>query len=315
MALPGLLGKLWCLTGALLQSEPTQGAGAVSLSPQQVCFVVDDVPAAVNFCEQQFAWGPFYQFKAPVANASYKHWKGEKLTEVALGMAGKVQVEFLHIHHGHDTTADYQARYGSGFQHIGIHCTSREDALAHLQSLGASVNELNKYPGVRFAFANTPTGPGMFEILQTTTEMKANTELNASSNTSGNALFQIDRASIVTHDIDKALTFYSGAFGWQAAKAAKATRLYNGKQTTSKRYVGKAGTMELELIQPLEDKDDPYAAHLRRGDHGLIHASGAARTNIIQNESVQGEWLDTGEQFSLHDWVGGKNALQIRRAN
>ena len=46
-------------------------AARPKLSPQQVCFVVDDVSAAVQRCEKEFAWGPFYQFTAPVENAVY----------------------------------------------------------------------------------------------------------------------------------------------------------------------------------------------------------------------------------------------------
>ena len=63
------------------------------LDPWQCCFVVDDVPAAVEDCQRRFGWGPFQQFSAPVEEASYRGWTGPKLTDVALGTAGSVQVE------------------------------------------------------------------------------------------------------------------------------------------------------------------------------------------------------------------------------
>jgi catechol 2,3-dioxygenase-like lactoylglutathione lyase family enzyme len=282
------------------------------LTPQQVCFVVDDVPAAVDYCEQRFGWGPFYQFKAPVPEASYKEWRGEKLTEVALGMAGRIQVEFLHIHKGHDTTADYQQEYGTGFQHLGIHCQSREEALAHLEALGANVNELNEYPGIRFAFVDVPTGAGMFEMLQPTAEMKEDAGLTASIDSDKSTLFDVDRATIVTRDINQALDFYCAAFDWQPAASSTATLLYGEEETTVQRYIGKSGKLQLEFIQPLEDSGDPYSAHLRRGEHGLIHAGGITTGELPADEILRGEWPDSGEKFALYNWAGGANSLQVR---
>ena len=285
------------------------------LSPQQVCFVVDDVLAAVQWCEERFGWGPFYQFKAPVAEASYRAWRGEKLTEVALGMAGKVQVEFLHVHLGRDTTGDYQQAYGTGFQHIGIHCQSRDAALDHLVAVGATVNELNEYPGIRFAFVDTPTGNGMFEILQPTEALAANAGISSSreSRVDSKTLFDIDRATVVTDDIDEALTFYARAFGWVGAKTATATLAIDGTRTRMRRHIGTAGKLQIELIETDGKGDNPYAAHLRRGNHGLIHAGGQLNSNIPLTDCLRGEWLETGESFALYDWPGGERALQIRR--
>lgn len=286
-----------------------------SLRPQQICFIVDDVPAAVAFCQQRFGWGPFYQFKAPVDNASYKDWQGKKLTEVALGMAGKVQVEFLHVHYGHDTTSDYQTHYGVGFQHLGIHCKSREAAIAHLESLGASVNERNEYPGIRFAFMDVPTGLGMFELLESTAELSADIEKSAdqkgAKNQTNEALIAIDRATIVTDNIDHSLAFYCAAFGWQNIQSSTATLRYNNQQVELKRAIGQAGTLELEIIEANSNGDDPYAKHLQRGEHGLIHAGGIA-TQLPAGGATQGEWLETGEVFTLYDWAGGKQSLQFR---
>lgn len=295
-----------------MPSKLASDANTPRLTPQQVCFVVDDVPAAVDYCQQRFGWGPFYQFKAPVPDATYKDWRGEKLTEVALGMAGRIQVEFLHIHKGHDTTAEYQQEYGTGFQHLGIHCNSREEALAHLEALGANVNELNEYPGIRFAFVDVPTGSGMFEILQPTAAMKKDAGLSSSTDGGDDTLFDIDRATIVTRDIDQALAFYSAAFHWEAASSSATTLVCGGEKTAVQRYVGTTGKLQLEFIQPPENGDNPYSAHLRRGDHGLIHAGGATNGELPSDEALCGEWPETGEQFALYDWNGGKNSLQIR---
>ena len=297
---------------------PSESSKAVpALSPQQVCFVVDDVPAAVQHCEKHYGWGPFFQFKAPVPDARYKDWSGEKLTEVALGMAGRVQVEFLHVHTGHDTTEDYQARYGSGFQHLGINCESRDEALAHLESIGATVNEVNEYPGIRFAFVDAPTGKGMFEILQPTAEMASNDGISSSRQSSKDAenRLNVDRATIVTRDINAALDFYSSAFNWERSTPEQQTLRFGNGETQVWRHIGSAGKLQLEFIQPEEDSDDPYAAHLRRGEHGLIHAGGTTGGDFPAGEAILGEWPATGESFALYDWPGGKNALQVRHSN
>lgn len=289
------------------------GPAPPSLYPQQVCFVVADLPAAVSFCEEQFGWGPFHQFTAQVPDASYKEWQGEKRTEVALGMAGKVQVEFLHVHQGHDTTQDYQAKYGTGFQHLGIYCKSREAALAHLESLGGVVNELNDYPGIRFAFVDVPTGPGMFEILQPTAELSANEGLSksAKAKTPGSALFDLDRATIVTQDIKAALNFYAAAFGWQNPVAERSTLRYGGEETQMLRFIRKAGVLELEFIQPDINGSDPYATHLQRGNHGLTHVGGASAT-FPADAALSGQWLETEESFALYDWADSFSSLQVR---
>lgn len=294
-------------TSAVVDSAPY-------LYPQQVCYVVDDVPAAVDYCSEWFGWGPFQQFKAPVDNASYRDWTGHKLVEVALGMAGRVQVEFIHVHEGHDSIEAYQAEYSIGFQHLGISCQSREEAVTHLESLGAKVNELNEYPGIRFAFVNVPTGPAMFELLQRTDAWGTDEGLNISDDASAGdeGVLTVDRATIVTSNMDETLRFYAGAFGWSDTKAATATLGYGDKETTAKRFIGKAGTLQLELIEPQGKGDDPYSAHLARGQHGLIHAGGPAARGLADGAALQCEWLEDKELFALYDWPGGKRSLQVR---
>ena len=295
-----------------MQSEPL---AAPELSPRQLCFIVADVPKTVAFCEEHFGWGPFMQFKAPVANASYRGWSGEKLTEVALGMAGGGQIEFLRVHFGHDTTMDYQSAYGTGLQHIGIRAASRDSALEHLTSLGASVNELNEYPGIRFAFVDVPTGPGMFEILEPLKEKAAsNFDATVKRKSEDRDQLKIDRATIVTRNIDKALSFYGRAFSWGESRATDSVLACNDKEFNFRRFLKKHGRIELEFLEPDAKDDTPYSHHLNNVENGLIHASGLSQSQPPLSEAMQGEWTDTGERFSLYDWAGGKASLQIRRS-
>ena len=289
---------------------------APRLYPAQVCFVVDDVAGGVAECVSRFGWGPFHEFSVSVPEAHYHGWSGSKRTDVALGMAGKVQVELIHVHEGRDTVAAYQARYGTGFQHLGIHCRDREKALAALESLGGALDDQNEHEGIRFAFVDTPTGPGMFELLHVTTpppDQAANEASAGDAAPAPDPSVILDRATIVTDDLERALAFYAPAFGWSDVRAEPRTVRFGTRESPVRRARGKAGALLLELIEPLAGSDDPYTRQLLRGDHGLVHAGGVAREGIIPEGAVlEGEWLEDGETFSLHEWAGGPSALQLR---
>ena len=292
------------------------------LYPAQVCFVVDDVDKAVDECVASFGWGPFHRFTAPVPEAHYRDWTGSKTTDVALGMAGKVQVELIHVHEGHDTVEAYQARYGAGFQHMGISCRDREQAMAALEEIGAVVDDHGEHPGIRFAFVDTPTGPGMFELLQATGDApppgpeSGSDEAEQGTAVALSAKVELDRATIVTHDLDRALAFYARAFRWEDARIEACTLRVGSKESRHRRARGHAGQLLLELVEPQSGGDDPYARHLSRGDHGLVHAGGVAQGREVPMPATTcGEWLEEGETFALHAWAGGPESLQLRRAS
>lgn len=285
------------------------------LRPAQVCFVVDDVATAVDECVARFGWGPFHQFSAPVSEARYRDWSGPKRTDVALGMAGAVEVEMIHVHEGHDTVEAYQSRYGVGFQHLGIHCRDREAALHALGSLGAKCDDVNQYPGIRFAFVDTPTGPGMFELLQATGDTPPPGDDVARSMERPTPAVTLDGATIATDDIDAALAFYAPAFGWSDIAVETCTLRFSGHESRVRRARGQAGLLSLELVEPTPGSHYPYARHLARRDHGLVHAGGvAARAFPGEDTALDCEWLEDGDPFALVSWAGGLGSLQLRRA-
>jgi catechol 2,3-dioxygenase-like lactoylglutathione lyase family enzyme len=289
------------------------------LHPAQVCFVVDDVDATVEECVDVFGWGPFHRFSAPVAEAHYKDWVGSKTTDVALGMAGAVQVELIHVREGHDTVEAYQARYGAGFQHLGISCRDREQAIAALTEIGAVVDDQGEHPGIRFAFVDTPTGPGMFELLQAdgdTPPPGAGEASDASEAHASAPKVTLDRATIVTNDLDRSLDFYSRAFRWEDVRSESYTLRFEGHENRVRRARGQAGQLLLELVEPNPRGDDLYTSHLARGDHGLVHAGGISIGGDLAAEAVgEGEWLEDGEAFCLYSWPDNSSALQIRGAS
>jgi catechol 2,3-dioxygenase-like lactoylglutathione lyase family enzyme len=286
------------------------------LFPSQVCFVVDDVASSAADCSRRFGWGPFETFTATVEEAEYKGSTARRVTDVALGMAGSVQVELIHMHEGIDCVGTFQKKYGPGFQHIGVYCRSRDAAIGRLEACGATVDSLIEHTGIRIGFMDIPTGPGMFELLQPTSK---------DSGPSGEALpfdgdvplRKIDRATIVTDDLEAALAFYSRAFDWTDVHASSQALQFGETTVTLRRAVGHAGLLDLELIEGRTQSDDPYSRHLRRRDHGLVHAGFVGERSEARREPSgerTGEylWLETGESFTLESWGGGLGSLQVR---
>ncbi len=284
------------------------------LHPVQVCFVVDDVGTAVAECVDRFGWGPFHQFSAPVPEARYHDWIGAKETDVALGMAGDVQVELIHVREGRDAVGAYQERYGTGFQHLGISCKDREAALAALEGIGARLDDSGEYPGIRFAFVDTPTGPGMFELLQQTGDTPPpGDDVKQDAATAVAPGVVLDRATIVTDDLARAHAFYSEAFRWDGIGIETVSLRQGGSLERVRRVRGRAGQLELELIEAKADGGGPYARHLARGDHGLVHAGGVVANGALPPGAVRsGEWVEDGERFGLYAWAGGTESLQLR---
>ena len=283
---------------------------AARLAPYQTCFVVDDVERAAAECEERFGWGPFRSFSATVENLQYKGRPARRVADVSLGMAGWVQVELLHVHDGVDCLAAYQARYGRGFQHLGIDTPSREAALAQLVALGARLDHLDEFEGIRIAFVDVPTGPGLFELVDRTSGAPRGGGA-ALPNPGPTPRLAIDRATLVTERMDTALEFFASAFGWRDVTAKSATLRFEAEEISLARALGRAGRLEIELVEGRPGSQDPYSRHLARGGHGLVHAGGML-TSGDRSETLGYQWLETGERFALIDWSGGSGALQIR---
>ncbi len=286
------------------------------LSPYQVCFVVDAVESAAAECAARFGWGPFRSFRATVESLEYRGRPARRVAEVALGMAGGVQVELLHVHEGVDCLAAYQGRYERGFQHLGIDTPSRGVALERLEKLGARLDHLDEFEGIRIAFVDVPGGPGLFELVDRTSGRPSGggavvPEPGATPRVA------IDRATLVTDRVDETLDFFASAFGWRNRVAKPATLRWDGEDVKLQRVLGVAGRLEVEIVAGRPGGRDPYSRHLARGEHGLVHAGGVLTSPerpdaFVDRASQHGQWLETGERFTLVDWSGGVGTLQLR---
>lgn len=310
-------------------AEPGQGAREPArlerLSVYQVCFVVDEVERAAAECSERFGWGPFRCFRATVDNLDYRGRPARRVADVALGMAGRVQVELLHVHDGVDCLAVYQARHGRGFQHLGIDTPCRESTLARLEGLGARLDHRDEFEGIRIAFVDVPSGPGAFELVDRTSG--APSGAGATLPEPGRTpRISIDRATLVTDRMDATLDFFGKAFGWQSVVAEPATLRWEASETRLLRALGPAGRLEIELVEGRPGGRDPYSRHLARSGPGLVHAGGLAldrdapesfadRWEASRWEASRwkaSRWKESAEEFVLLDWSGGAGALQLR---
>ncbi len=306
-----------------------------SLIAYQACFVVNDVAAAVQFCSQQLGWGPFQHFKIPSQNAQYRDWQGDKLTEVALGMAGAAQVELIHVHCGQDAIQQYQARMGTGLQHIGVLCQSTDEALDHVGALGAALNDRNQYGEITFSFIDVPQGPALLELLERGEQgLPSAQSADEHGSTIGktkpshNAKLLLDRVSLVTTHIETSAAFYTSSFQQDKYTISEETLRYakfsSSSVTTAaaevraRRCLMNAGVLEIELIQLLDKDKNMYGKQLERsaqhGGHGLVHVGGrqSLGLNLADSKRIDGEWLSCGESFSVYTGPDELPSVQIR---
>lgn len=291
----------------------------------QACFVVADVAAAVEFCTTQLAWGPFQHFKIPSPESSYRGWNGHKLTEVALGMAGSAQVELIQVHLGRDAIEDYQTRLGPGLQHLGVLVKNTQQSLQYLEPAGAIKNDSNQYGEITYTFIDAPNGPAMLELLERGEQGLPTKETGGESigktASSVDEKLQLDRATIVTSDIQQSAKFFAHCFATDAPSIQHDTlreRFLDSPLIESKaqRCLLNAGVLQIELVQVDAKSDSVYARQLKRaaghGSHGLTHIGGHSGDCQLPGEPLHGEWLQQAESFQLFPGPDNRLSLQLR---
>jgi catechol 2,3-dioxygenase-like lactoylglutathione lyase family enzyme len=275
------------------------------LAAVQTCFVVSDMDEAVRRAEEEFGWGPFLRFSAPSRGSDGR----EGTTHVALGNAGRAQVEFVALENVDDTIGEYQARYGSGFQHLGVFCRDIDAARAALGRIGAATRQTGDHPGIRFAFLDAPTGTGMIELLQPDENVPTPEKPPRER-----AALAIDSATLVTADLASALQFFGHTFGWDELDVTEDTLELDGAEVgTANRASGQAGLLRLEFVEPLAG-DNLYTRHLAQRDHGLVHVGAVGTQNPASRASGQGRWIEGGERFCFLDTPFARHGVRLALA-
>jgi catechol 2,3-dioxygenase-like lactoylglutathione lyase family enzyme len=269
----------------------------------QTCFVVPDVEAAVQICEERYGWGPFLCFSVPSPAEG-----PDAGTDVALGNAGRIQVELVATRNLHNAMATYQQRHGHGFQHLGILCEDVDESGRALEQLGARVCERGSHPGIRYAFVDVPTGEGMLELLQPDRDVPT----PPASQRPDAEVRAIESATIVTRDLAAALAFFEGAFGWDARPIEEDVLEIDGVEAGSiKRASGQSGALRIELVEPVTG-DNPYARHLEERAHGLVHVSARDTVGSANPDAAcTGRWRNDGSTFRLLSGPLGRYGLRL----
>lgn len=283
---------------------------AAKLEAIQTCFVVDDVERAARFCEERFGWGPFRSFTAPNEGQG-------TVTQVALGMAGDVQVELIRVLEGRDVVGDYQERYERGLQHLGTTCSTVEEGIETLEALGAHCATRFDVTGVRVAFMDTPVGPALIELLQILGPAPKRSP-------ESRARVEIDRVTLVCPQIEENARFFGEAYGWDADPATTQTLELRAPGAAARerfelrRQLARTRLLEFEMIEVPEATEPvhPYARHRLEREHGLVHAGGriasvASALGAEAEDAWRGRWLGSGEEFALVEGPAGHASLQL----
>lgn len=269
----------------------------------QTCFVVEDVKAAVETCEDRYGWGPFLCFSAPTPEAG-----PDAGTDVALGAAGRIQVELVKTRNMPNAMGAYQKRYGHGFQHIGVFCEDIDENARALSALGGSVRERGSHPGVRFAFIDTPAGPGLLELLQPGEDVPTPPKDRGPLRTP----LKVESATLVTRDIAATLAFFEGAFGWDSRPICDDALEIDGAEAGSfKRASGRSGALRVELLEPVAG-ENLYSRHLAERDHGLVHVSALdAGADARLDAACTGRWRSEASAFRFVSGPLGEHGLRL----
>ncbi len=88
-------------------------------------------------------------------------------------------------------------------------------------------------------------------------------------------LSEMHHVSIVVRDLDRTIEYYTKTFGWGPFRTREIKQdgvLFNGRQVSWRQRLafGKAGSLELELIQTVEG-ETPHTEFLREKGEGIHH--------------------------------------------
>ena len=133
----------------------------------QICFIVDDLDAAIdNWIETRNA-GPFFVAKdlsgVPI---DYKGTDSTLAISVAMGMAGDLQIELVEpIGNGPSVYSDMFAPGQTGFHHVATFVSDFEQAVRDHVSNGFEMNARGTFAGDKFAYMDTRSSVGFFTEL------------------------------------------------------------------------------------------------------------------------------------------------------
>lgn len=141
----------------------------------QICFVVDDVEAAVMHWVNTLGAGPFFvQNGFSGLPITYRGTPSFLEMDVALGQAGALQIELIKPRGTAPSVfTDMYPQGGSGFHHVALFVDDFDAQLETFLADGHSIGTLGAMMESRFAYVDTRSTVGFFtEIYEDTDFMR-----------------------------------------------------------------------------------------------------------------------------------------------
>jgi hypothetical protein len=135
----------------------------------QVCWVVNDIDAAMEKWQRSASIGPFYIFRHPdIQDFRYRGNPGKLDMSVAIAQAGNVQIELIQQHD--DRPSAYRDVYAPGQEGMHHICGFAADYDAELERYrlqGLSIAHSGLAGDMRFCYVDTRSRMGcMTELLE-----------------------------------------------------------------------------------------------------------------------------------------------------
>ena len=134
----------------------------------QICWVVDDIGAAMQEWTQVMGIGPFYLFSNLKLDAVYRGAPTSTHFSIAIAQSGGVQIELAQQHCDNPSAySDLVAKGKSGLHHLAIYVADYDAALRHFTNQGFVAAITGVFGEMRFAYVDTSAKLGcMIEILE-----------------------------------------------------------------------------------------------------------------------------------------------------
>ncbi|MEZ5656424.1 MAG: VOC family protein [Sphingobium sp.] len=135
----------------------------------QICWVVDDIDAAMASWTKVMGIGPFYIFRdLQIDTVRYRGMPTSTHFSIAMAQAGGVQIELAQQHCNNPSAYRDLVESGeNGLHHIAIYVADYDAALAHFTDQGLVAAIEGTFGEMRFAYVDTSEPLGcMVEIIE-----------------------------------------------------------------------------------------------------------------------------------------------------
>lgn len=133
----------------------------------QICFIVEDLDAAMKHWTETVGAGPFFAQRDLKVPVEYRGTPAFLDIHVGLGQAGTIQIELIEIISTAPSvyTDMFPEPKSSGFHHVAVFVKDIEKEIAAMVADGHSMGARGDFAGTPFAYMDTRSTVGIFTEL------------------------------------------------------------------------------------------------------------------------------------------------------